>query len=257
MNDTNNTSKNIKLPTREEYIAECNRKRKWTSDRLAGMVIYSRLSELFDNGPLIESDDEARYFQKIPADDVNRYNTYKYIQFFVEDLATLMQYATSAASNALEAQITKIEMLKMFQAAHPDTWNNKDIELGEKIAKAKPSLAEGDPRYDIYNFFVLSAIWRKTLEAIAKMTGEDRIKDAIEIPYIKETDDLVTKYNQLATESSKQLGILSEAGYLVPFVPKDDIQKIPLAKIKEILWTGGSYGSGMNRIINTIIKHEK
>lgn len=257
MNDTNNTSKNIKLPTREEYIAECNRKRKWTSDRLAGMVIYSRLSELFDNGPLIESDDEARYFQKIPADDVNRYNTYKYIQFFVEDLATLMQYATSAASNALEAQITKIEMLKMFQAAHPDTWNNKDIELGKKIAKAKPSLAEGDPRYDIYNFFVLSAIWRKTLEAIAKMTGEDRIKDAIEIPYIKETDDLVTKYNQLATESSKQLGILSEAGYLVPFVPKDDIQKIPLAKIKEILWTGGSYGSGMNRIINTIIKHEK
>lgn len=59
----NETSKNIKLPTREEYIAECNRKRKWTSDRLAGMVIYSRLSELFDNGPLITLDDEARYFQ--------------------------------------------------------------------------------------------------------------------------------------------------------------------------------------------------
>lgn len=248
----NETSKDIKLPTREEYIAECNRKRKWTSDRLAGMVIYSRLSELFDNGPLIESDDEARYFQKIPANDINRYNVYKYMQFFVEDLATLIQYATSAASNALEAQITKIEMLKMFQAAHPDTWNNKDIKLGKKIAKAKPSLAEGDPRYDIYNFFVLSAIWRKTLEAIAKMTGENRIKDAIEIPYIKETDDLVTRYNQLATESSKQLGILKDMGYLVPFEPKDNIRKIPLSKIEEILWTGASYGTGMNRIINTI-----
>lgn len=157
---------------------------------------------------------------KLPANDINRYNVYKYMQSFVEDLATLMQYATSAASNALEAQITKIEMLKMFQAAHPDTWNNKDIKLGEKIAKAKPSLAEGDPRYDIYNFFVLSAVWRKTLEAIAKMTGEKRIKDAIEIPYIKDTDDLVVKYNQLATENGKQLGILKDMGYLVPFEPK-------------------------------------
>ncbi|MDC2844951.1 hypothetical protein PO185_04635 [Limosilactobacillus mucosae] len=246
-------TKDVKLPTREEYIAECNRKRKWTSAKLGGVVIYSRLSELFDNGPLIKSDDESRYFQKIPDDDIN-YSTYKHIQFFVEDLATVLQYATSAASNTLEAQITKIEMLKMFQAAHPDTWNNKDIKLGEKIAKAKPSLAEGDPRYDIYNFFVLSAIWRKALEAIAKMTGEDRIKDAIEIPYIKETDDLVTRYNQLATESSKQLGILSEIGYLVPFVPKDDIQKIPLAKMINILWAGASYGTGMNRIINTITK---
>ena len=248
----NETSKNIKLPTREEYIAECNRKRKWTSDRLAGMVIYSRLSELFDNGPLITLDDEARYFQKLPANDINRYNVYKYMQSFVEDLATLMQYATSAASNALEAQITKIEMLKMFQAAHPDTWNNKDIKLGEKIAKAKPSLAEGDPRYDIYNFFVLSAVWRKTLEAIAKMTGEKRIKDAIEIPYIKDTDDLVVKYNQLATKNGEQLGILKDMGYLVPFEPKDNISKISLSKMEEILWTGASYGSGMNRIINTI-----
>lgn len=244
-------TKDVKLPTREEYIAECNRKRKWTSAKLGGVVIYSRLSELFDNGPLINSDDEARYFQKIPDDDIN-YSTYKHIQFFVEDLATVLQYATSAASNTLEAQITKIEMLKMFQETHPDTWSNKDIKLGEKIAKAKPNLIEGNSRYDIYNFFVLSAIWRKTLEAIAKMTGEDRIKDAIEIPYIKETDDLVAKYNQLATESSKQLGILSEAGYLVPFVPKDDIQKIPLAKMINILWAGASYGTGMNRIINTI-----
>jgi hypothetical protein len=248
----NETSKNIKLPTREEYIAECNRKRKWTSDRLAGMVIYSRLSELFDNGPLITLDDEARYFQKLPANDINRYNVYKYMQSFVEDLATLMQYATSAASNALEAQITKIEMLKMFQAAHPDTWNNKDIKLGEKIAKAKPSLAEGDPRYDIYNFFVLSAVWRKTLEAIAKMTGEKRIKDAIEIPYIKDTDDLVVKYNQLATENGKQLGILKDMGYLVPFEPKDNINKISLSKMSKILWDEASYGSGMNRIINII-----
>lgn len=242
--------KNAKFPTRAEFIAECERKRKWTSARLAGIAIYSRLAELFDEkGALIYPDDERRYYQKIPQDDIDNYLVYKQIEHFIEDLATVLQYAFRAVTNTLESQITKINAIKMFQAAHPE-----DIKKAEEIAKTSPTLTDESTRFDIYNFLTLSAMWRRVLQAIAKMTGEKRIRDAIEIPFLKDGDELLAKYNKLATESSEQLGVLKDLAYLVPFDPQDDdFQKITLTEMSKLLWTEGSYASGMNRIINVIL----